>query len=240
MRISISGTYSTGKTSTAICLSHYTGIPRTLAKAIREIMPDAVPGKRLSEVTPAEFLQLMMRRHCGRAVAEAKLGDNYLSDGSSLQEWAYGLARTKYGMNPTDPERPNEKNWPGMNFYREVVDQYEHAFKQHVKASYDVMIHLDNERPITNDGHRPMNEQFRVFCDELLWNAASELDIPLYRISGTLTNRVENIVSLLDLPTVTTLDYAIGKMEQEYAAIDKRLETERQRTSSSTSTGTNR
>lgn len=102
------------------------------------------------------------------------------------------------------------------------------------------MIHLDNERPITNDGHRPMNEQFRVFCDELLWNAASELDIPLYRISGTLTNRVENIVSLLDLPTVTTLDYAIGKMEQEYAAIDKRLETERQRTSSSTSTDTNR
>lgn len=237
MRISISGTYSTGKTSTAICLSHYTGIPRTLAKAIREIMPEAVPGKRLSEVTPAEFLQLMMRRHCGRAVAEAKLGDNFLSDGSSLQEWAYGLARTKYGMNPTDLERPNEKKWPGMVFYREVVDQYEHAFKQHVKTNYDVMIHLENERPITNDGHRPMNEEFRVFCDNLLWNAASELDIPLYKICGTLTERVEGIVSLLNLPTVTTLDRAISEMEREYAAIDKRLETERQRVKSSASTG---
>ena len=181
MRISISGTYSTGKTSTTMCLSHYTGIPRTLAKAIREIMPDAVPGKRLSEVTPAEFLQLMMRRHCGRAVAEATLGDPYLSDGSSLQEWAYGLARTRFGMNPTDPDRPNQVDWPDMGFFHEVVDQYEHAFKQHVKASYDIMIHLENERPISDDGHRPMNEDFRSYCDEILWNAASDLDIPLYR-----------------------------------------------------------
>ncbi|WP_083304128.1 AAA family ATPase [Brevibacterium sp. HMSC063G07] len=228
MRISISGTYSTGKTSTTMCLSHYTGIPRTLAKAIREIMPDAVPGKRLSEVTPAEFLQLMMRRHCGRAVAEATLGDPYLSDGSSLQEWAYGLARTRFGMNPTDPDRPNQVDWPDMGFFHEVVDQYEHAFKQHVKASYDVMIHLENERPISDDGHRPMNEDFRSYCDEILWDAASDLDIPLHRVSGTLESRVQTIVSLLDLPTVIDLDEAIARMQQEYAAIDQRLETERQ------------
>lgn len=230
MRISISGTYSTGKTSTTMCLSHYTGIPRTLAKAIREIMPDAVPGKRLSEVTPAEFLQLMMRRHCGRAVAEATIeNSSYLSDGSSLQEWAYGLARTKYGMNPTDPERDNRTDWPEMSFFHEVVDQYEHAFKQHVMGSYDVMIHLENERPISDDGHRPMNEQFRNYCDQVLWDAATQLGIPLYRVSGTLESRVEQIVDLLKLPTVTSLDDAVESMQAEYATIDQRLETERQR-----------
>ena len=71
MKLAISGTYSSGKTRTVMALSHYTGIPRTLALTIREIMPEAVPGKRLAEVTPAEFLQLMMRRHVGRAVHEA-------------------------------------------------------------------------------------------------------------------------------------------------------------------------
>lgn len=228
MRISISGTYSTGKTSTTMCLSHYTGIPRTLAKAIREIMPDAVPGKRLSEVTPAEFLQLMMRRHCGRAAAEATLGGSYLSDGSSLQEWAYGRTRTQFGMDPADAGQANQVDWQEMDFFRKVVDQYEHAFKQHVKSSYDVIIHLENERPIADDGHRPMNEEFRRYCDEALWNAASALDIPAYRIYGTFESRVENIVSLLNLPTVMGFDEATTRMQQEYAAIDQRLETERQ------------
>jgi len=63
MKISISGTYSAGKTSTVIALAHYTGTPRTLAKTIREIMPEAVPGKILADVTPAEYLQIAMRRH---------------------------------------------------------------------------------------------------------------------------------------------------------------------------------
>lgn len=228
MRISISGTYSVGKTSTVMCLAHYTGVPRTLAKAIRELMPDAVPGKRLSEVTPAEFLQLMMRRHCGRAVAEARLGDTYLSDGSSLQEWAYGKARIRYGMNPTDPSRPNELDRPDMKFFEEVVDQYGHAFRQHVGASYDAFVHLTNERPIADDGHRPMNEDFRSYCDELLWSAVETLGLPVFHISGSMEDRVTAIADRFHLPRVMSLDEAMENMRQEYAQIDMRLETERQ------------
>lgn len=228
MRISISGTYSVGKTSTVMCLAHYTGVPRTLAKTIRELMPDAVPGKRLSEVTPAEFLQLMMRRHCGRAVAEARLGNSYLSDGSSLQEWAYGKARIRYGMNPTDPSRPNEIDRPDMNFFAEVVDQYGHAFRQHVRASYDAFVHLTNERPIADDGHRPMNEDFRSYCDELLLNAVEELGLPVFHISGSMEDRIAAIVERFHLPRVMGLDEAMEHMRQEYSLIDMRLETERQ------------
>ncbi|WP_116248323.1 AAA family ATPase [Nocardiopsis sp. FIRDI 009] len=228
MRLSISGTYSVGKTSTTMCLSHYTGMPRTLARAIREIMPEAVPGKKLAEVTPAEFLQLMMRRHCGRAVAEGVLGGDYLSDGSSLQEWAYGQARIRFGMNPTDPDLPNELDRPEMGFFAEVVEQYGHAFRQHVKANYDAMVHLENERPITNDGHRPMNEEFRRYCDTLLRTTAEELGIPLHRVSGSLRERVQIIVDAFGLPTVMDLDEAVALMEADYAKIDMRLETERQ------------
>lgn len=227
MKVSVSGTYSVGKTSTVMCLSHFTGVPRTLAKAIREIMPDAVPGKRLSEVTPAEFLQLMMRRHCGRAVEEARLGDNFFSDGSSLQEWAYGKVRTEFGMNPTDPDRPNETDRPDMPFFEEVVDQYEHAFRQHVAATYDLFIHLENEQPISNDGHRPMNEAFRQRCDELLQKTVHELGIPVLKIQGTFENRILEIASRLDLRPVMPLEQALALTREDYARIDTRLETER-------------
>jgi hypothetical protein len=232
MKLSVSGTYSAGKTSTVIALSHYTGLPRTLALTIREIMPAAVPGKSLAEVTPAEYLQIAMRRHTGRAVAEALLGDTFVSDGSSLQEWIYGAARVRYGLDPSTtahlknsaPEQLSDE----MRFFGEVIDQYGHAFRQHVKATFDAFVHLRNERPITNDGHRPMNEHFRAFCDDMLLRTLRELAIPHWEIGGTMAERLTAIVELFELPTVMRLDEAMALTRADYAAIDKRLETHRQ------------
>ena len=36
MKIAISGTYSTGKTTTTLALAFYTGLPRTHAKTMRD------------------------------------------------------------------------------------------------------------------------------------------------------------------------------------------------------------
>lgn len=232
MRLAISGTYSAGKTRTVMTLAHYTGIPRTLAKAIRELMPDAVPGKKLAEVTPAEFVQLMMRRHVGRAVQEALLGDSFLSDGSSLQEWLYGAARVIHGMNPNATaaaERPFAGGVPAgeMAFFEQVVAQFGHAFKQHVKGTYDAFVHLRHELPIKDDGHRPMNSHFRDTIDEMLLGTLDELRIPYYIVGGSFTERLTQIVRLFDLPTVMDMDAAIALANQEYARIDLRLETER-------------
>ncbi|MBJ6941930.1 AAA family ATPase, partial [Vibrio cholerae] len=47
MKIAISGTYSTGKTTLTEALSIATQVPRTQARTMREILPDAVPGKTL-------------------------------------------------------------------------------------------------------------------------------------------------------------------------------------------------
>ncbi|MFJ4208703.1 AAA family ATPase [Paenarthrobacter sp. NPDC089675] len=233
MKLSISGTYSAGKTSTVIALAHYTGMPRTLAKTIREIMPHALPGKKLAEVTPAEYLQIAMRRHTGRAVAEAVLGDQFISDGSSLQEWIYGAARVRFGMNPSSTadieEISREDLTQEMLFFEAVIDQFGHAFRQHVKDTYTAFVHLENERPLTNDGHRPMNERFRTFCDEMLMQTVERLDIPCWHIKGTMEERLETITSRFNLPTVMPLAEAVALMEADYAAIDQRLENERQK-----------
>jgi len=232
MKISISGTYSAGKTSTVIALAHYTGTPRTLAKTIREIMPEAVPGKILADVTPAEYLQIAMRRHTGRAVAEAVLGESFISDGSSLQEWIYGAARVRYEMNPSATAHLTELDGadltPEMQFFAAVIDQYGHAFRQHVSKTFDAFVHLENERPLTDDGHRPMNERFRSFCDEMLIRTVSELGVPCWNIRGRMEERLLQIVDIFELPVVMPLAEAIERMEADYAAADKRLENERQ------------
>ncbi|WP_030166822.1 AAA family ATPase [Streptomyces sp. NRRL S-813] len=231
MRLSVSGTYSAGKTSTAIALSHLTGIPRSPAKTIREIMPDAVPGKALTEVTPAEYIQLAVRRHVGRAVNEALLGDSFIADGSSLQEWIYAAVRVEFGMDPgaavpgsTPPSTPE------MAFFEQVTDQLGHYFKQHVKASFEGFVHLSNELRLSADGHRPMNEGFRAACDARLLAALHELEIPYFMVSGTPRERLEKIVAHFDLPTVCDVDEAIARAQAEYAQIDWRLERERSTT----------
>ena len=229
MRLAISGTYSSGKTRSTMALAHYTGIPRTLARTIREIMPEAFPGKRLAEVTPAEFLQIMVRRHVGRAVAEAQYTD-FISDGSSLQEWLYGAARVMHGMNPTASaglDLSGHQPEPEMDFFEQVVAQFGHVFKQHVKKTYDVFVHLQHELPIASDGHRPMNEQFRATIDEMLLATLDELAIPHHIVSGGFAERMDTIVSLLKLPTVRELPEAIAMASEEYAQLDLRLEAER-------------
>ncbi|WP_435174196.1 AAA family ATPase [Actinacidiphila sp. bgisy145] len=230
MKLAVSGTYSSGKTLTVMTLAHYTGIPRTLAATIREIMPAAVPGKTLSQVTPAEYLQLAMRRHVGRAVAETEF-DEFISDGSSLQEWIYAATRLTYGMDPSSTDHleriPEEELTPEMRFFEAVVAQYGHAFKQHVKATFDCYVHLANELPLRADGHRPMNSAFRDDCDARLLGTLDELQIPYHVVSGSFTERLDRIVDLFDFPVVMPLDKAIALGRQEYAGIDKRMETDR-------------
>jgi hypothetical protein len=164
-------------------------------------------------------------------VQEALLRDNFLSDGSSLQEWIYGSGRVRFGMNPTEVldgrEIPASELTEEMRFFEAVVLQYGHAFRQNVKATFDAYVHLRNEHPVFDDGHRPMNEGFREYCDEMLLATLVELDIPHHVIGGTMRERLEKIVELFGLPTVMPLEDAIERTNDDYAAIDWRLETER-------------
>lgn len=47
MKIAISGTYSTGKTTTTLALAFYTGLPRTHAKTMRENSSHSFTRKKI-------------------------------------------------------------------------------------------------------------------------------------------------------------------------------------------------
>ncbi|MFD0329503.1 AAA family ATPase [Streptacidiphilus monticola] len=188
MKLGISGTYSSGKTLTSIALSHYTGIPRTLARTMREILPEAAPGKALEECTAAELIQMIVVRHTERVAHERELaGRGFISDGSSLQEWIYGSIRVRVGINPNASVHLGDADvdrTPELEFFESVMERLGVSFKLHVQRSFDAFVHLRNELPLAADGHRPVNERFRTLADETLLRVLDELGIPVHVIGG--------------------------------------------------------
>ncbi len=97
-RIVISGTYSTGKTTTATALSIATGIPLINALSAREILTDLFPGRRFEDMNSTELMALGLRRLEERireeTISYMRTG-NFITDGSVLNEWIYGTVRMK-------------------------------------------------------------------------------------------------------------------------------------------------
>ena len=231
MKLGISGTYSSGKTLTSIALSHYTGIPRTRARTMREILPEAAPGKTLEECTAAELLQMIVVRHTERVAHERQLSaGSFISDGSSLQEWIYGAIRVRVGINPNasahlgdEDIEPTEE----LRFFEAVMERLGVSLKLHVQQSFDAFVHLPNELPLARDGHRPVNERFRRLADDTLLQVLDELGMPVHIIGGDLDTRLRLIAERCGFTPVISTGEALARADREYRGIDVRSEAER-------------
>jgi hypothetical protein len=228
MRLAVSGTYSTGKTITTMALAHYTGITRSAAKTMRELLPISVPGKTLEQCTGSEILMLITRRNTERAVNESHLGDSYISDGSSIHEWIYGTVRVVVGINPTaNTTLDNVERTDEIRYFEDVIEKLGVPAKQHAKANYDAFVRLPIEFPMVADGHRPVNERFRRLADEMIQAEVDKLGIPTFTAGGTVEERLASITGHYGLPTVLSVDEAVARAKAEYDLIDTRTELER-------------
>lgn len=187
---------------------------------MREILPKALPGKRLEETTGPELLQLGIRRLLERAVAESKL-DNFVSDGSSLHEWVYGMVRTEVGLHPGKNEDLSTQN---LDQLREVMLNFGAVAKDHAVNTYDSFIHLPIEFPLSEDGHRPVSEEFRAKSDQLLIDTLKELKIPFEVVGGTVAERLHKIVDIYGFDTKMSVDDAIDLANKEVAQFKLEIE----------------
>ncbi|WP_086662133.1 AAA family ATPase [Lentzea kentuckyensis] len=228
MKLAIAGTYSVGKTLTTMAVAHLTGLPRSSAKTMRELLPISIPGKTLEECTPAELIMLIMRRNQERAVNESHLPHGFVSDGSSLHEWAYGTVRVLVGINPNlSVDLDTIELTDEVRFYGQVLQQMAVPAKQHAKANYDSFVHLPIEFPLVADGHRPVNEKFRSLADELMLKTLRELEIPYHSVGGTVAERLQKILDIYQITPKLSIDEAIARAEEEYALIDTTPEAQR-------------
>ncbi len=228
MRLAIAGTYSVGKTLTTLAVAHLTGLPRSAAKTMRELLPISIPGKTLEECTPAELIMLIMRRNQERAVNESHLPKGFVSDGSSLHEWAYGTVRVLVGINPNaSTQLETVELTDEVRFYAKVLEQMGVPAKQHAKANYDSFVHLPIEFPLVADGHRPVNERFRALADQLMLTTVRELEIPFHSVGGSVAQRLRKILDIYEIKPKMSIDGAIECAEREYALINTAPETQR-------------
>ena len=209
MKIAISGTYSTGKTTLSVALGFLTGIPVTRARTMREILPVIFPGHLLEQCNSTQLMELGLRRFTERIQAESVMNGSFISDGCSLQEWLYGSTRMITGFNPT--EKPESvKRWidnhpDEWRVFKQTIESFGKVVKNYAKENYDTIIHLSVEFPMVQDGHRPASELFRAESDKLLCNTYRELGLSPVYVSGSIDKRLKMIVEWLNLETVMSI-----------------------------------
>lgn len=193
-----------------MALSHLTGIPRTHARTMREILPEALPGRQLEDCSVPELFQLGMIRYTERAVHESRLPSGYISDGSSLHEWVYGKVRVRVGLHPGKVlDGGGFSSAEQRRLFEDVIDAMGAVMLRHARKAYDAFAHLPIEFPLVADGHRPVSEEFRTMCDELLLSTLEQANIPVRVIGGSPVDRLERLVEVFGLPTVMPVSHAL-------------------------------
>lgn len=234
IRLVISGTYSTGKTTTATALSIATGIPLINALSAREILTDLYPGRRFQDMNATELMALGLKRFEERVREEAILylqHTNFISDGSVLNEWIYGTVRMKIGLNPGSGfiHRAAKAilGLPGRGFYKKYMNAYGQVARLHSQQWYTDVVHLPVEFPMSADGHRPVSERYRTLSDKEIREGFLSIGKTPELVSGSQVERLRKIINLYDLPVVVPIDEAVTQAEEQIRtnreAVSKRI-----------------
>lgn len=221
-RLIISGTYSTGKTTTTTALSLATGIPMINALSAREILTDLYPGRRFQDMDSVELMALGLKRLEERIREEIilyKESGAFISDGSVLNEWIYGTVRMKVGINPGSPIYHQIAKAvlgiPGRSFFKKYLAAYGQVANQHAKKWYTDVVHLPVEFEMDKDGHRPVSEKYRMLSDIELKNTYENLGFEAIEMPGTQIERLNNIINYFDLPQVLSSEEAVIQAEEK-------------------------
>lgn len=233
-RIVISGTYCTGKTTTALALSIATGIPSTHALSMREILPKLFPNKTLRACSYAQLLSLGIHRFEQRITSEARTlkqkQKGFISDGCPIQEWLYGSTRLYTGAYPDEyPMHMKIKkilNYKAYKSFKHQLSQFEGLAKAYSLTHYDSFFHLPLEFDFIADGHRPTSENFRIISETRLLQTYKELGIVPLIVHGSLPERLTQILDWLEIKPKISIPKAIElASEQRKAQFDSiRLE----------------
>ncbi|NEM92118.1 AAA family ATPase [Galbitalea soli] len=218
----ISGTYSSGKTTTSTALAIATGLPRADGQSAREILTELYPGRQFAHMDLTELIALGLRRFEERVTNEQALsGVDFISDGSVLHEWVYGTTRLRTGINPGAPlwQRLTKAviGLPALPFLRRYLAAYGTVATLHARAAYRAFVHLPVEFPMNPDGHRPVSERYRHIADEKLRRVVHQLDLPLVTVRGTAVERVQEIIDIFHLPQRMSSEEAVDRAHRQIA-----------------------
>ncbi|MFD5795476.1 AAA family ATPase [Streptomyces diastatochromogenes] len=193
MRIAVVGAYGAGKTTLITAATARTGLPAAHGTPMRD--PLGSRPKPLEEATEPELVQLVVRRHAERLLAEAAQPKGFLSDGSLLHEWVYATVRLAVGLHPGDDREPQAVTAGSDNPYRQVLDHLGREILHRALDSYDLFVHLPVAFPL-RDEQPPISEHFRALSDRLLLDTLRTAGATVHTVTGGPEARLD---ALLDL-----------------------------------------
>ncbi|MBO4253519.1 AAA family ATPase [Streptomyces griseorubiginosus] len=198
MRIAVVGAYGAGKTTLIRAATARTGLPAAHGTPMRD--PHGSRPKPLEEASESELIQLVVRRHAERLLAEAAHPEGFLSDGSLLHEWVYATVRLAVGLHPGSDRGPQLVTAAPDNPYRSVLDHLGREFLHRALASYDAFVHLPVAFPL-HDDPPPIGEHFRTLSDRLLLDTLHSSGAAVHTITGGPEERLDTLLDLT-LPAV--------------------------------------
>ncbi len=172
MKIVITGTHSSGKTTLAKKVAAKLGLNLVRGESIHDIMEKEFPGKKLCDLSKEEYLRLDLV-NLERRIEEEGSSTDFVSDGSALQSIAYVLAEC------------GEK----------VKDDTKYKFIEKTALShsliYDIIFYLPAEIPLEKDGKRFEDEKIRKKVDDVLFRLIQNFNFKI--VNGSVEERAEMI-----------------------------------------------
>jgi len=172
MKVAITGTHSTGKTTLARRCAASIGVPFVQGDRIAQIMDRYFPGKHLEDLTSADFWFLEKKGLRERISAESR-HEQFVSDGCTLNSIAYALAECGEEI---------RKRHDFSEFKRIALSN---------TKTYSHIIYLPPEITLEDDGLRPRSQTFRQKVDEIICDLLQ--GFKFFTVNGSVKQRVEQV-----------------------------------------------
>ncbi|EPR12024.1 AAA family ATPase [Ruminiclostridium papyrosolvens] len=199
LRIAISGTFATGKTTLAVALEQLMAIPMVSVKSMEKVTSVHFPGKTIDQCSPYEYYQICIYRFLEQVMSENRVQGNFIVDGTLIESYIYGQVKlnslnyTPFSFNlfANNLEIITHKNIY-ENFYKSLGN----VFKEYCKRNYHSFIHLPVESPAQQENYHYYSDKVRKTCDEMIINALEEIGIKYYIITGSTEERLKKIINI--------------------------------------------
>ena len=201
MRIAVIGAYGSGKSTLTDQLAAAAGLP--VSRATPMARPVGSSSVAASQCTPAELVQLTVRRLVERSVEEDRFAGGFVSDGSVLHDWIYAETLLAHGSFPTADATHDDQPLSGTDDFTPlaVLHQLELLGRHELAARYDLWLYLPIEFTL-RDPEPPISESFRAITDTRVRGAATDDGADLHVVRGTPTERLTRALELVDRANV--------------------------------------
>ncbi|MBN2675997.1 MAG: ATP-binding protein [Alphaproteobacteria bacterium] len=178
MKICITGSFSTGKTTLATGLSKYFGIPFPQSDRAKDIGQNLQKEKRINELSFEEKWELQ-KQFLLQMIKSRKNLTTYVTDCST------------FTWNPYNKYLLGENNFTSLPEYEKYYQLAENE-----KEIFDVIFYLPPEIPLEDDSFRPASKKDRFYIDrEIIKNLTG---YEYYQLTGSIEERLNTAVDILE------------------------------------------